>query len=138
MPRKPQQIPERLPLTAEQIAAARYTGSPEHKDQRWWGGLPQAFIDRDGVARRPGKQDTTVCPLRTEAERDEATGWVQIALSSGQFRYYEGDKDYPKKIWYLDSSSRPSKIWLGQCINSVRGEYKGWPIDEDEKREVFG
>lgn len=135
MPRKPRQILQRCLLTAEQITAARYVGSPEHKDQKWWGGLPQGFVDADGIAKRPGKQDTTICPMRTEAERIQATEWVHKALSSGQFRYYEGDKDYPKKIWYLDSCS--SQLWFGQCLNTVSGEYKGWPIDEDEKREIF-
>jgi len=119
-----------------QIETARYVGSPEHKTLKWWGGLPEAFLNREGVARRPNKQDTTICDLTTEADRQKATKWVQEALVASQFRYYEGDKDYPKKIWYRDPTT--GKLWFGQCVNSVSGEYKGWPIDEEDRSEVFG
>jgi len=135
MARKPQQLPKRPPLTEVQIIAARYVGSPEHKTRRWWGGLPEAFVNSDGIVRRPKKQDTTICSLTTEAERDQATEWVQKALKASQFRYYEGDKDYPKKIWYRDETS--GQLWFGQCVNSVLGEYKGWPINEEDRHEVF-
>jgi hypothetical protein len=95
-------------------------------------------VDSDGTAKRPNKQDTTICPLTTEAQRDQATDWVQKALKASQFRYYEGDKDYPKKIWYRYSEGTSAQLWFGQCVNTARGEYKGWPIGEEEKREVFG
>lgn len=136
MARRPSQLPKRAALSSEQIHAARYVGSPEHKAQRWWGGLPKAFADDSGVATRPDKEDTTICPLYTEADRDKATVWVQDALRLGQFRFYEGDKDYPKKIWYLEADT--GQVWSGLCLNSVLGQYKGWPIDEDERVEIFG
>lgn len=136
MPRRPPQLPQRPTLSPEQIKAARYVGSPEHKAQKWWGGLPNAFVDSDGVATRPDKADTTICLLNTELDRETATKWVQNGLKEGKFRFYEGDKDYPKKIWYQEEGS--GQLWFGQCVNSVRGEYKGWPIDEEERREVFG
>jgi len=136
MPRRPSQMPKRPALSAEQIEASRYVGSPEHKAQKWWGGFPKAFVDNSGVATRPDKEDTTICTLSTEADREMANRWVQNALKEGQFRFYEGDKDYPKKIWYKEEGS--GQLWFGQCVNSVRGEYKGWPIDEEERREVFG
>jgi hypothetical protein len=135
MPRRPSQLPKRPALSAEQIEVARYVGSPEHKVKRWWGGLPKAFADVTGVATRPDREDTTICQLNTEADRDEATRWVQRALKAGQFSFYEGDKDYPRKIWYKEDVS--GQIWFGQCVNSVRGEYKGWPIDEEERHEIF-
>lgn len=135
MVKRPAQLPPRTPLTSEQIQAARYVGSPEHKVERWWGGLPEAYVDSDGAARRPGKQLTTVCPLVGEAERDMATSWVQQALREGQQRYYEGDKDFPKRLWYRD---RDRQVWTGFCVNSVLGQYKGWPIDEEERFEIFG
>src|SRR5258708_34934167 len=99
MPR-PQQIPRRAPLTADQIAAASYVGSGEHTAVAWWGGLPQARVGKDGKARRPKKQNTTLCRRTTEAERDEASRWVKEALTKGQLRFFEGDKTYPKHIWY--------------------------------------
>lgn len=136
MARRPSQLPGRPALSGVQIKAARYVGSPEHKVRRWWGGLPKAFADVNGVATRPSKEDTTICTLSTEGDRDRATKLVQDALTAGQFKFYEGDKDYPKKIWYLEEST--GQLWYGFCVNSVLGEYKGWPIDEEERFEVFG
>jgi len=64
-----------------------------------------------------------------------ATSWIRQALGLGQFRYYEGDKDFPKKLWYRDENGQ---VWFGFCMNSVLGQYKGWPIYEDERIEIFG
>jgi hypothetical protein len=50
---KPKQMPARVPLTVAQIAMASYVGSPEHKVQRYWGGLPQAWIGPDGDGTFP-------------------------------------------------------------------------------------
>src|ERR1700712_1677694 len=136
MTRKPAQIAMRPSLTDKQIKDACYVGSPEHKTKRWWGGLPGAFADENGFPSRPNREETTKCPLIFETDRDLATCWVQKALTAGQFRFFEADKDYPKKIWYREPTS--GQWWFGLCINSIRGEYKGWPIDEDEYHEVFG
>lgn len=135
MVKRPAQLAPRAPLSPEQIQSARYIGSPEHKVERWWGGLPEVHVDIDGVARRPGKQLTTICPLVSDAERDMATGWVQQALITGQLRYYEGDKVFPKRLWYRDSYGQ---VWTGFCVNSVLGQYKGWPVDEEDRVEIFG
>lgn len=134
MAKKPAQLPRRAPLTKAQIEAAKYVGSPEHKVQRYWGGLPEAWEDAGGVARRQGKLLTTICRLITEAERDQATGWVGEALRSQQFLYREADKDFPWLIWYRE---RNGILWMGQCVNSVAGHYKGWPITEEQRCEVF-
>jgi hypothetical protein len=56
---------------------ASYVGSKEHKVERWWGGLPARYSGKRKPARHK-KQKTTICPLLTEAERDIATGWVQL------------------------------------------------------------
>lgn len=133
MPR-PKQIPARKALTAAEISTAAYIGSPEHKIEAFWGGLPQAKIGKDGNAKRPRKQNTTICYRITEAERDEATDWVRLALTSRQFRYFEGDKTFPKHIWYEDGAGQ---FWFGFAVNQIAGTYKGWPISEAEKREKF-
>lgn len=133
MPR-PQQIPARVPLTPAQIAAAAYEGSAEHKIKRWWGGLPKAWEGRDGKAKRPKKEDTTICRKTSEAERDEATDWVRAALRARQFRYFEGDGLYPKHIWYKDSTGQ---FWFGFAINQTAGTYKGWPASEAEISAAF-
>jgi hypothetical protein len=109
-------------------------GSGEHKVNRWWGGRPLAKKGKDGRVRRPKKQHTTICPRTEESERQEATLWVQAALAAGQLCYFEGDKTYPKHIWYMDVGGQ---YWFGFAINQIQGTYKGWPITEAEKREAF-
>lgn len=130
---RPAQISPRLPISSEKIAAARYVGSPEHKAKRWWGGLPTVKI-KQGVASRPKKQHTTICPLTASHQRDTATTWVRTALRNRQYLFRDGDKDYPKHIWHQDENGQ---FWFGFSINQVQGTYKGWPVAEDEKREIF-
>lgn len=136
MARQPQQLPPRVPLSPEQIRAASYVGSSEHKVKRWWGGLPGAYAGPNGKATRPKKQLTTICPLTTEADLLKATGWVRAALTAGQMRHYEGDKDFPRRIWYRETAT--GQLWTGYCVNGVQGQYKGWPIEEDQRVAVFG
>jgi hypothetical protein len=135
MARRPRQIPARELLSVAKIDAASYVGSGEHKQSRWWGGLPGAYVGEDGVARRPKKQLTTICHFTEEADRQRATKWVREAITAGQVRFYEGDKDFPKHIWYKDANGR---LWFGCCVNGVQGQYKGWPIDEEERVAIFG
>lgn len=134
MVRPPLQLPVRPRLTAAEIERAQYVGSPEHKAVRWWGGLPGARLGEDGQARRPKKQQTTICPLIEDADREQATCWVRAALRAGQCKFLEADKDFPKHIWYFSGGQN----WIGFCINSVAGHYKGWPVDEEERRAIFG
>jgi hypothetical protein len=60
---------------------------------------------------------------------------VQDALGAGQMKYREGDQIFPVHIWYHDQATE--KLWMGRCVNSVLGQYKGWPSDEDERIAVF-
>lgn len=135
MAKRPKQLQPRQPLTPAKIAAATYVGSAEHKRERWWGGLPGAYTGRDGLATRPKKQKTTICPITHAAGRETATGWVREALAKGQLRYYEADQDFPNHIWYGQDTGQ---VWFGRCVNSVRSQYKGWPVEEDERFAVFG
>lgn len=134
MPR-PKQVPTRPPLTREEVEAASYVGSAEHKVTRWWGGLPKAWETADGTASRPKREHTTICRKVTEEDRAEASRWVRAALTAGQLRYSEGDKIYPKYIWYMDEHGQ---FWFGFAVNQIAGTYKGWPISEAEKRAAFG
>lgn len=136
MARRPRQVGERTVLTAEAVASASYRGSAEHKAVAWWGGRPFAHIGRGGQASRPKKQHTTICPLNDDRDRLVATAWVQAALAAGQIQYREGDKVYPSRIWYRDAAA--GSVWIGYCINGILGEYKGWPISEDERLAIFG
>ena len=122
-------IAERRALAAR----ARYVGSPEHKLGGWWGGLPKARQLQGGKVGRPGKQTTTVCPLTTNEDRAEATEWLRRAIVAGQYRFVEADQDFPKRAWF----EARGRIWCGFCLNPAAGEYKGWPIDEDERRAIF-
>ena len=91
-----------------------------------------AATSRGRVGRR-GKQTTTIFPLTSNEDRDRATEWLRRAIRAGQFRFVEADQDFPKKIWYHERG----QTWLGLCVNTKSGEYKGWPIDEEERRAVF-
>jgi hypothetical protein len=92
-------------------------------------------MDDEGTASRVGKQQTTICWLTREEDRIRATTWVREALRAGHIRFYEGDQDFPKHIWHCDDTGQ---LWFGFCVNTVSGEYKGWPIDEEERSAVFG
>ena len=127
--RPPLSVAERRGLAAR----VRYVGSPEHKVKRWWGGLPQARQLPGGRVGRRGRQTTTVCPLTTGEDRALATEWLREAIMAGQYRFVEADQDFPKMVWF----EAGGRVWCGLCVNPTSGEYKGWPIDEDERRAVF-
>lgn len=135
--KRPRRIRKRPALSEAQrralAARARYEGSSEHKDKRWWGGLPAARQLPGGRVGRRGKQTTTVCPLTSMEDRDRATEWLRRAIRAGQYRFVEADQDFPKKVWCHERG----QTWFGLCINTKSGEYKGWPIDEEERRAVF-
>ena len=118
---------------AELAKIAVYVGSEEHKDKRWWGGRPMARQLRGGRVGRRGKQKTTICPLTSEEDRDRATEWVKNAIREGRCKFLESDKRFPKKIWY----EAEGQIWMGLLVTDIIGQYKGWPIGETERDEVF-
>ena len=113
---------------------ATYVGSEEHKEVRWWNGNPRGRQLSGARVGRPGKQTTTICPLTCVEDRDKATSWVRAAIVAGQYRFYESDKKLPRKLWY----EAEGQVWMGLSINSVLGQYKGWPIDRRERDEIFG
>jgi hypothetical protein len=76
---------------------------------------------------------TTICPIVETDGRDRATGWVQDAIRRGQFRFVDGDRQFPKHIWY----EADGQGWFGFCVNSAAGQYKGWPMNEEEYRAYF-
>ena len=134
--RRPTQrkIPTRTPDELADLAQrATYEGSLEHKDRRWWGGIPKGRQLPGGKIGRRGKQTTTICPLTTEYDRKRATGWVREAIRLGQCRFYESDHSYPKRIW-LEADGQ---IWMGLLVNSGLGQYKGWPVSREERDDYF-
>lgn len=123
--------------TAEELVelsqSATYVGSAEHKDRRWWGGLPRARQLSGGRIGRQRKQKTTICPLTEVSDRDRATEWVRLAIRAGQCKFLESDQVFPKKVWY----EADGRIWMGLRVTDVLGEYKGWPVLEEERDAVF-
>ena len=118
------------PADVQELAkAAQYVGSPEHKRGNWWGGQGRPPGAGGALTSRPKKQLTTICPLHTEADREKATAWVREAILTGRFRFVEGDNLFPKHIWHVDDDGQG---WLGRCVNSVQGQYKGWPARPEE------
>lgn len=109
--------------------SAIYVGSEEHKTKRWWGGLPGARKRKDGRIQRPKKQRTTVCHLVTEEDQKRATLWIRDAIRNGQCRYVDGDGLFPKHVWHTNGDGAH---WRGLCVNSEKGEYKGWPVTAEE------
>jgi hypothetical protein len=135
--KRPSQQPARKPLSpAERKALAarvEYLGSKEHKAKRWWGGLPGIRYGRDGRPAREKREKTTICDLVSEQDRERATAWLRAAIECGQFGFLEGDQDFPKHVWY----QAECRGWFGFCINRTAGHYKGWPMEEDERRAFF-
>ena len=136
--KRPQQRLDRVLSQEERdelAARATYTGSPEHKGAAWWGGLPAARDLGGGRIGRPNKEVTMECPLTSIKDQVRATTWVRNAIRAGQYRYFEGSNSgFPNRVWY----EAEGRIWVGYCINRTSGEYKGWPIDEDERDAIFG
>ena len=59
----------------------------------------------------------------------EGHAWVREAILTGRFRFVEGDNLFPKHIWHVDADGQG---WQGRCVNSVQGQYKGWPARPEE------
>jgi hypothetical protein len=112
---------------------AEYTGSVEHKDRRSWLGLPRPRISKNPT------ENATICPMVSKSEREEATSWVRYAIENRQFLYGYFENGFPRSIWYRDVNGQHWQGRLTQCGagDAPIAEYKGWPISEGEKHEIF-
>ena len=90
--------------------------------------MPKVRIRSDGKARRPKKQQTTICPLLSKEDQKLATEMVREAIRKGEFKIVAGNEKFPDRIWHREKNGN---CWEGRCINRTTGEYKGWPISED-------
>lgn len=109
-------------------ARAAYHGSTQHKERCSWLGLPESR------GRLAAGVKTTICRLVTNKDRAQATAWVRQAITNGQYKFVDGDRDFPKHVRLRDSGGQ---VWYGRCLNRDCGAYKGWPIGEEERREMF-
>jgi len=120
-------------------ARCEYVGSVEHKARRSWLGAPQPRRRKKKRDPEDHKQNATICPLVEDADRKRASTWVQEAIRRAQFGT-EWRGGFPRHIWYRD---RRGQYWYGFLTNQgagadAKGQYKGWPIEEDEWGEDFG
>jgi hypothetical protein len=112
---------------------AEYTGSVEHKDRSSWLGLP-----RPRRSKNPA-ENATICPLVTRSEKEKASSWVRYAIENEQFLLGYFENGFPRSLWFRDVNGQ---CWQGRLTQCGAGElpiaeYKGWPISEEEKREIF-
>jgi hypothetical protein len=92
---------------------SRYVGSPEHKDAPSFAGSP-----------RP-RADASICDRRIE--REEVDSWLRSAIERGAVgEYWEGA--FPRYVWYKHEGT----VYEARLINSGTGEYKGYPLSDDE------
>ncbi|MBF0335318.1 MAG: hypothetical protein HQL40_17005 [Alphaproteobacteria bacterium] len=84
------------------------------------------------------RQNATICPLTTNAERTRATDWVRKAIESAQSKG-PWNNGFPRYIWFRDDDGQ---YWIGRVMapqqgNPPRAAYKGWPVSEAEWRQKF-
>ena len=100
---------------ARAIAAVRYVGSPEHKKGTSFAGVPRT------------RADSSICPARFASRQDELTEWLRAAIRLG----LTGTPKlgiYPRHVWCHEEGQ-----WFeGRLTNQGLGEYKGWPVTEEE------
>jgi len=94
---------------------ARYVGSPEHKDMLSFAGHP-----------RP-RADASICPRDLTRDQARVEGWLREAIRRGAVgEPCEGE--YPRYVWYKEGDA----LYEGRLVNRGRGEYKGYPLEDDE------
>lgn len=122
------------PELASIASRAYYLGATPHKAKRSWLGVPEPRRTRKTAADKDDtRQNASICPLVEDAEREEATRWVQDAIRLGQCRGPWED-GFPRYIWY---KSEDGRYWAGRIMQPRQGDppraaYKGWPISETE------
>ncbi|MDX9760301.1 MAG: hypothetical protein RBU27_14170 [Bacteroidota bacterium] len=94
---------------------AMYCGSPEHKDIPSFCGQP-----------RP-RADATLCDNRLAVRQPMLQDWLRQAIAQGCCSQF-GEDDFPKYVWFKDGDT----VYEGRLVNSVQGEYKGYPLSPEE------
>ncbi len=102
---------------ARQAAAERvvYRGSPEHKTSPSFAG---AFRPRVG---------NSTCPPRLLEQRELLTQWLREAVLADRVAG-PLESGFPRYAWVFQQEQ-----WFqARLTNATHGEYKGWPVDEEE------
>ncbi len=101
-----------LNALSEQV---KYIGSPEHKDIPSFAGCP-----------RP-RADASICDRKLARDRKKVQKWLQRAMADGCIgELWEGR--FPRYIWHKEGSI----VYEGRLVNRGNGEYKGYPLSDDE------
>lgn len=100
----------RINLLAEQIS---YVGSPEHKKFPSFAGHPAP------------RADASICDASITQE--QAQLWLREAMTRGLCGgMWEGE--FPRYLWHKVGE----QCYEARLVNQGNGQYKGYPIDDDE------
>ena len=104
--------PAELDVLASRV---HYVGSPEHKDVVSFAGRPQL------------RADASCCPRDVAADRERINQWLRTAIRTGATGApWEGA--FPRYVWYKHQET----VFEGRLVNRETGEYKGYPLEQDE------
>ena len=94
---------------------ARYVGSPEHKDVTSFAGQPRL------------RADASCCPREMAEDQQTIDEWLRSAIRRGATGApWEGV--FPRYVWYKHQET----VFEGRLVNRETGEYKGYPLNQDE------
>jgi hypothetical protein len=112
-PRNDDRLVSDEPSLAALAAKVDYVISPEHKD----------YLTSAGAGRL--RSDATPCPRGLDF--DEVVSWLRAAIVGGDVSAkLEGV--FPKYVW----ARVEGRVYEARLSNSGFGEYKGYPITDDE------
>lgn len=99
------------------IARAEYIGSPEHKT-RPFGQFSAGKLRASSASKCPNDL----------ADPEQLTQWLRQALRDGDMGG-EWEENYPHFVWIR----RDDRRYEGRLVNKSLGQYKGYPLDDDEE-----
>ena len=99
-------------------AKVSYVISPEHKD----------YLTAAGIGRL--RSDATPCPRGLDF--DEVLSWLRAAFGAGNVSA-DLDGVFPKYAW----ARVDGRVYEARLSNSGLGQYKGYPITDDEAPRWF-
>ena len=91
-----------------------YVGSPEHKDFPSFAGQPKR------------RSDASICP-RHIRDAETVTEWLRAAIRRG-VTGSPWENGFPRYAWHKQEHT----VYEARLINRGNGEYKGYPLNDDE------
>ena len=99
-------------------ARARYVGSPDHKDYPSFAGQPRLRADASCCPREFAGDPATI---------ETINAWLHRAIRLGATGApWEGL--FPRYVWYKHQET----VFEGRLVNRETGDYKGYPLDQNE------